>query len=89
VFRAAAHSQNAGGNARVERLYAAIEHLRKSGYFRNLSHGNAGVANHAGGAARRDNLGAEGVQLPREFDDAGFIGDTDEDALDLGHLRAR
>src|SRR5207237_9336302 len=52
--------------------------LGKAGDFGNVADRDAALAHHAGGAAGRDNFGAELVQRAGEIDDSSFIGDTDQ-----------
>ena len=65
-------------NDRVQRLYAAIEHLGKMRYFRDVANGNTRVAQCVGGPASRDDLPIQLTQAARELDQAGFIGNGEQ-----------
>ncbi len=76
--------QQAAVHARVQRLHAAIQHLREARVGGDLGDGQAGLGQQLGGAAGGQQRVAECVQLAREFDDAGFVGNGKEGA---GHGR--
>ncbi len=75
-----------GGDARMNGLDAAIEHLGKLGDLGDLEQGrNTRFFEDAVGAAGGENLEAQGGQALGEIDDAGFIGDAEESAVQGGH----
>ena len=89
VLRVAAHGEDAAGDFGVHRLHAAIQHFRESGDIADVRHGDSGVADQAGRAARGDQFRAHSGERGGEFDDACFVGDADEYAGDFCHLLAR
>ena len=89
VIGALADGQNSAGDFRVEGFDPPVEHLGEARDLGNILHGHARVADGARGPAGGNKLGAEGVQLAGEIDEAGFIGDAYEYALDLVHLKKR
>ncbi len=69
-----AHRQQAAMDNGMQRLDAAVHHLRKAGDLRNILHGEARVAQRLGRAAGRDQLDAALRQRRREFDNTRFVG---------------
>ena len=69
-------------NLGMQRLDAAIEHFRKSGEFRDILDGQAGIPNCFGGAAGGKQFDALRGKGAGEVDEAGFIGDGEEGAFD-------
>src|SRR5687768_10731672 len=69
----------------MQGFYPSIKHFRKAGVISNLGDRKAGILQQF----RRTAGGQEGypklVQLSRKFDNAGFVGNTDQGLLD-GHL---
>jgi hypothetical protein len=57
--------QDAAVHLRVQRLHAAIEHLREAGVIGHFGHGQAGVGQQFGGAAGRQQLDAEADSASR------------------------
>ena len=78
VLGAVAAREQAAVDRRVQRLDAAVEHLRKAGVLGDLGDGEAGAGEQLRGAAGREQLDAERCQLARELDDAGLVGDGDQ-----------
>src|SRR5208282_221644 len=76
--------QNAAVNLGMQRLDAAIEHFRKAGEFGDVFDRDAGVAEQLGRTSSGDEFDAEAGELAREIDEAGFIGDAEDGALDAG-----
>jgi hypothetical protein len=78
VGRQLAAREQAAVDLRVQRLDAAVEHLRKAGVFGDLGHREAGVGEQLGGAAGRQQPDAERRELARQLDDAGLVGYRDQ-----------
>ena len=83
MFGIFAAMQDAAVNFGVQRLNTPIEHLGKSGEFRNIFDRDPGIAQQFGRASGGDEFDAEPSQLAGEIDQAGFIGDTQDGALDF------
>ena len=62
----------------VQSFHTAVEHFGKACNFGHFGHRQALFSQELGGAARRDEAHAQGVQVTREFDDAGFVRDRDK-----------
>ena len=60
-----AHGEDAAGDLGVHGLDAAVEHLGKAGDVGDVLHGDAGFAEQLGGAAGRDQLGAQRASSAR------------------------
>jgi hypothetical protein len=69
--------------ARVQRLDAAVHHLRKAGEVLDRADLEARVGERGGGPAGRHELDAEAGEAAREVDDAAFVGDRQQRAADL------
>ena len=67
----------------MQSLNPAIEHFGKSGQLGNIFHGDAGVAQQLGRSAGRDQFHAQAGELAGKLDESGFIGDTENGALNL------
>ena len=78
VLGAVAAREQAAVDRRVQRLDAAVEHLREAGVLGDLGHRQAGAGEQLRGAAGREQLDAERRQLARELDDAGLVGDGNQ-----------
>ena len=76
-FVDAAPSQEAAVNLRMQGLDAAAHDFGKAGVLGHFLDGNTVAHQELGGAAGRQQLDAAFLQLARELDDAGFIGDTE------------
>ena len=76
--------QDAAVDLGMKRLDAAVEHFGESGEFGDVFHGDAGVAQQFGGASGGDEFDAEGGELAGEIDESGFVGDTENGALNAG-----
>ena len=59
VRRLAAHRQDGAGHIRMHGLHAPVQHFRKAGHFRHVTHGHAGIAQQARSAAGRDQFRAQ------------------------------
>jgi hypothetical protein len=88
VIRIVAHEQQPAVNLWVQRLYAAIEHLGKTGELRNLAMFHLLLLQKLRRPARRNNLDTEPHEATREFDDAGLVGNRNQSALNF-HLRRK
>ncbi|MNM83567.1 hypothetical protein D3C81_956300 [compost metagenome] len=84
VLGQVAAGQDATVHLRVQRLHAAVQHFRKAGVVGHLRHGQAGVGQQLGGAAGGKQHHAERVQVAREIDDAGLVGNGEKGLLDHG-----
>ena len=79
--------EDAAVNLGVERLDAAVEHFGESGEVGDVFHGDAGIAQQLGGASGGDEFDAESGELAGEFDEAGFVGDGEDGAVDLRDIK--
>ena len=86
VVGVAADGEDAAGDLGMHGLHAAVQHFGKAGDLGNILHAYAGLANEARGAAGGDQFRSQSRQTARKIDNSGFIGDTDEDAANFGHL---
>jgi|GEM_PF-6315782 len=77
-----AHREQAAVDHRVQRLDAAVHHLREAGKVADVLHGQAGVAQRLGGAAGRDELDALVGQRAGEIDDSRLVGHGQQGAAD-------
>ena len=78
IGRIIAARENAAVDLRVEGLHAAAEDLGGAGVVLDRAHLDPAVAERPGGAAGGENLDAVVLQLGRELDDAGLVGDRDQ-----------
>jgi hypothetical protein len=67
----------------VQRLDAAVHHLREAGEVVDGADVEAGLAQLAGGAAGRDELDAERGEALGEVDDPALVGDRQQGPADL------
>ena len=65
--------EDAGVDPGMERLDPPVEHLRRTRYRRDVRHGQARVAERAGGAAGRDELEAGRDEASSEVDEPGLV----------------
>ena len=84
-----ADGENSAVDFGMQSLHAAVEHFGKAGDIGNILDWNAGFANQARGAAGRDEFRSELGQSAGKIENSCFIGDTDEDAANLSHLKKR
>ena len=63
-------------DARVKRLHATIEHLRKIRDRRNTEHGKTRTVERQCSAASGDQLKTSGVESSRKLDNPGLVRDT-------------
>ena len=77
--------QNAAVHLRMQRLDAPIQHFREPGQLGNVFHGNAGVAQQLGRASGRNQFDAEPGKFAGKIDQSGFVGDTENGALNFRH----
>ena len=75
-------------DARMQRLHAAVHHLRHAGDGADVGDGEPGVGKRLRGAAGREDLDAVLGERAREVDDAGLVGDGDQRAPDRKQLGA-
>ena len=78
VRRQVAPSQQAAVDTRVQRLDAAVEHLRESGQLGDLGYREAGLGEQSRGAAGRQQPHTLRVQGAREVEHAGLVGHRDQ-----------
>ncbi|MCY1238704.1 hypothetical protein D9M72_514580 [compost metagenome] len=78
----AAVGQDAAVHARVERLDAAVQHLRRAGNFLDLLDGDACGRDLLRGGAGGDDLDACFVQALRELLQTGLVVDRDQGSAD-------
>ena len=83
VFRIVAAMQDAAVYFGMQRLDAAVEHFGKAGEVGDIFDCDSGVAQGLGGAAGGDEFDAEGGEFAGEIDQAGFVGDAENGALNL------
>ena len=84
VFGIFAAMQDAAVNFGVQSLDSAVEHLGESGEVGDVFHCDAGVAQEFGGASGGDEFDAESGEFAGEIYESGFVGDTENGALDAG-----
>jgi hypothetical protein len=77
--------QDGAMNLGMQRFHTPIEHLGKSGELGDVLDGDAGIAEKFGGPSGREELDAEVGESTGEIDQAGFVGDAQDGALDFGH----
>ena len=82
VLLVVAAGEDPGVDARVERLDAPAEHLRRLGQRLDVAHLQAELLEEGRRAAARDQLDAELVEAERERVEAGLVVDGDQRALD-------
>ena len=74
--------QNAAVHLGMQRLYAAVQHLRKSGQIADVAHTESGLAQRARRPAGRDQLNVVRDQGAGELDQAGLVGYGEKRAAD-------
>jgi len=84
VFGIFAAVQDAAVNLRVQGLDAAVEHLGESGKVGDIFYCDAGVTQEFGGTSGGDEFDAESGERAGEIHESGFVGDTENGALDAG-----
>src|SRR5262249_23514386 len=80
VLGIVADGEDAAVDARMQRLDAAVEHLRKASHVGNVAHRQAGVGQRLARAAGGDQLDVEGDQAAREVEQAGLVADAEQGA---------
>jgi hypothetical protein len=70
-------------NAWVQSFDATIHHLRKARDVGNVAHFDSGFSQSLRRSARANQLNVKTAQLTREFDESGFIRNTQESAPDF------
>jgi hypothetical protein len=68
---------------RVQRLDAAVEHLREARVVAHFGDRQAGVAQHAGGAAGRQQPDAVGDESSGEFEGAILVREAEQGLTDF------
>ena len=86
--RLVAQREQPAVDARMQRLHAAVHHLRHAGDAADVGHGEAGLDERLRRAAGGEDLDAALGKRAREVDDAGLVGDGDQRAPDLQKLGA-
>ena len=80
-----APGEDAAVDLGVQGLEAPVQQLGKAGVVRHLDRLDAAAGEQPGGAAGGQDLDALRLQRAREFDDAVFVRDADQSALDGWH----
>jgi hypothetical protein len=80
VFRVAANSEKPAMHLRVQRLHAAVHHLRKAGQLRHVDDAEPCVLQRLGGAAGRDELDVVAGERRGEVDEPGLVGHRQQGA---------
>ena len=75
--------EDAGVHARVQRLHAAVEHLREAGHVRNLGDRHTRVSDALRGGAGGDDLHARLAERAGELLQPGLVVDADQSALNF------
>ena len=83
VLGIAADVEQTAMHAGMQRLDAAIEHLRKAGEFADVLDCEAGFAQRAGRAAGRNQLDAKARQRSGKIDQARLVGHAQKRAPNL------
>src|SRR5262249_48026440 len=78
VLDVVAPREDAAVNARMERLHAAVHHLRKSGDGRHIRHREAGIEERPRCTAGGHELESARGQATAEVDDASFVGNAEQ-----------
>ena len=76
--------QDAAVDFGMQRLNAAVEHLREASEFGDVFDFYSRVAQKFCGASGGDDFDAECGEFAGEFGESGFIGDAEDGALDAG-----
>ncbi len=82
VLRVAADVEQASVNEGMQRLYASVEHLGKTGEVADVFHGQAGFAESARGAAGGDEFYAEAGKHFCKLNEPGFVGHAEQRTAD-------
>src|ERR1044071_3257518 len=83
VLGVVADGEDAAVDARVERLDAAVEHLREAGHFGPIAHVEPGLAQRLRRSARAEQLDAELAQRAREIDEPRLVRDAQKRPADV------
>lgn len=75
--------QNAAMNFRVQCFDAAIQNFGVPGVSGDIRHRHTRLSQGGGGAAGGEDFHSQRHQSLGEFDEAGFVGDTEQGALDF------
>ena len=81
-----ANRQQSAMHVGVQRLDAAVHHLRKAGEVGHVEHREARVAQRPGGAAGRDDLDATARQRAPKLDQSGLVRDGDQGTADAAQV---
>ncbi len=77
--------QNASMNLGMQCLYAPIQHFGEAREFGNIFHGDARLAQQLGCASGGNQLHPERNEFMGEIYESGFVGDTENGALNFRH----
>ncbi len=77
--------QNAAMDFGMQRLDPAIHHFREAGKLGDVFHGNAGFTQQLGRASGRNQFDVEGGKFLGKIDQAGFVSNAQNCALDFRH----
>jgi hypothetical protein len=84
IVRMIAAREDAAVDRRVQRLDAAVHHLREAGHVGDGDHRQAGIAQRARRAAGRDQLEAARGEPTAQVDDACLVGDAQYRSWHIG-----
>src|SRR5690606_34168298 len=79
------HPQKAAMHLRMQGLDAAVEHLGEAGKFGDVLDGESLLTQQGGSTASGEYFNLERGQLADKVDDAGFVRNADQGALDGSH----
>ena len=82
VTRIVVPAQEAPVHLGMQRLHAAIHHFGKAGVVGDVADGDARLLQVLARAAGAEDFDAAGNQFANEFDEAGFVADTDQSTFD-------
>ena len=88
VLGICAAMQNSAVHFRMKRLYASIQHFGKTGQIGDVFHCDAGIAQEFCRAAGGDQFDTLRREFAGEIHKSGFVGDTENGALNLAGMRA-
>ena len=89
VRRILAPMQDASVHVGMECFNSPIEHLGKSGEFRNILHANPGIPQKFCSPSGRNELYAHTLELAGKVNQSCLVGDTENGTLDFGHSPPR
>ncbi len=86
MFWNIASCEDPGVDFRMQGFHSAIQHFRKTSVIAHFGDLHTGLGKQFGGAAGGKYSDAELLQAFGKFNDAGFVGNTDEGSFDDGHF---